>query len=138
MTAPAPQRRATGFLVGFLLVSLLIAGGLSYFASSSPDGLDTVTLQGCAVTETADGEQLDGTCIAQNAADHPLADGPLADYAVGGGEGTVGPAGIVGVLVTLVVAGGLFWLLRRPGDGRNADGRTGTGPAGDRTPPDER
>ena len=136
MTAPAPPRRPTGFLVGFLLVSLLIAGGLSYFASSSPDGLDTVTRHGCAVTESAEGEQLDGTCIAQNAEDHPLADGPLADYAVGGGEGTVGPAGIVGVLVTLVVAGGLFWLLRRPGT--TPHDRSGTGRAGDRTGPDER
>ena len=33
------------------------------------------------------GEQLDGTCIAQNAQpDHPLAGSPLADYAVGGRE----------------------------------------------------
>jgi len=38
---------------------------------------------------------------------------PLADYSLFGGDGTVGPAGIVGVLVTLMVAGGLFWALRR-------------------------
>ena len=42
-----------------------------------------------------------------------MATSPLADYASSGGEGTVGLAGIIGVLVTLVVAGGLFWLLRR-------------------------
>jgi cobalt/nickel transport protein len=110
---PAAGRRTAAFLVGFLVIALLVAGGLSYFASSDPDGLDTVTLEGCTVTETAAGEQLDGTCIAQNAQDHALGEGPLADYAVGGGEGTVGLAGVVGVLVTVLLAGGLFWLLRR-------------------------
>ena len=55
------------FLLGFLLAALVIAGGLSYFASPDPDGLDAVTLQGCTVSETATGEQLDGTCIAQHA-----------------------------------------------------------------------
>lgn len=109
----APSRRATGFFVGFLLITLLVAGGLSYLASSAPDGLDSVTLSGC--TLDADGEPTGGTCIAQNAEDHTLGDGPLADYAVGGGEDTVGAAGVIGVLVTLGVAGGLFWLLRRRG-----------------------
>ena len=120
MSAPAGNRRATGFFLGFLAVALLVAGALSYFASSEPDGLDTVTLSGCDVVETEAGDQLEGTCIAQHADDHALAGSPLADYAVGGGEGTVGPAGVIGVLVTLLVAGGLFWLLRRrsgPGNG---------------------
>jgi cobalt/nickel transport protein len=96
-------------------VALLIAGGLSYFASSDPDGLDSVTTEGCTVTSTDAGEQLDGTCIAQNAQDHALGSGPLADYSVGGAEGSVGLAGVIGVLVTAVLAGGLFRLLRRPG-----------------------
>jgi cobalt/nickel transport protein len=106
------------FSLGFLLVALLVAGGLSYFASSAPDGLDSVTLQGCDVVETDAGEQLEGTCIAQHAGDHALAGGPLADYALDGRDGTVGPAGVIGVLVTLVAAGGLFWLLRRRGKSR--------------------
>ncbi len=113
MSAPAGNRRAAGFFLGFLAVALLVAGGLSYFASPDPDGLDTVTLDGCDVVQTDAGEQLEGTCIAQHADDHALAGSPLADYTVGGGEGTVGLAGVIGVLVTLVVAGGLFWLLRR-------------------------
>jgi cobalt/nickel transport protein len=108
----APARTST-FLVGFLVVALLVAGALSYLASSAPDGLDTVTLSGCDVVETEAGEQLEGTCIAQHAGDHALAGSPLADYTIGGGEGTVGLAGVIGVLVTLLVAGGLFWLLRR-------------------------
>ena len=46
----APRSR---FLLGFLLAALVIAGGLSYFASPDPDGLDSVTLHGCTVSETA-------------------------------------------------------------------------------------
>lgn len=111
MTSPTRDRRATGFFLGFLVVALLIAGGLSYFASGDPDGLDTVTLSGCELS--ADGEPEAGTCIATSAEDHALDGSPLADYAVGGGDGTVGLAGVIGVLVTLVVAGGLFWVLRR-------------------------
>jgi cobalt/nickel transport protein len=117
VNAPAGDRRVAGFFAGFLVVALLVAGALSYFASSDPDGLDTVTLSGCDVVEaeggSGAGEQLVGSCIAQHAGDHALADSPLADYAVGGGAGTVGPAGVIGVVVTLLVAGGLFWLLRR-------------------------
>ena len=115
MSSPTRNRRTAAFFAGFLVVALLVAGGLSYFASSDPDGLDTVTLHGCDVVETDAGEQLDGTCIAQNAGEHSMAGSPLADYAVGGGEGTVGLAGVIGVLVTLAVAGGLFWVLRRRG-----------------------
>jgi cobalt/nickel transport protein len=115
VNAPAGNRRAAGFFAGFLVVALVIAGALSYLASSDPDGLDTVTRAGCDVVETDSGEQLGGTCIAQNAGDHALAGSPLADYTVGGGAGTVGVAGVIGVVVTLVVAGALFWLLRRRG-----------------------
>ena len=114
MSRPAGSRGATRFYVGFLLVALAIAGGLSYFASPDPDGLDTVALRGCS--ETADGE-LTGRCIAQNATDHATAGSPLADYSVFGGHGTVGAAGIVGVLVTLAVAGGQRRALRRRGTG---------------------
>jgi len=118
------------FLLGFLLVALVIAGGLSYFASSDPDGLDSVTLNGCTVSETAGGERLDGTCIAQNAAaqypsGHQMAGSPLADYAVAGREGTTGLAGILGVLVTALVAGLLFRVLRLP-DRRRPGGAPGT------------
>jgi cobalt/nickel transport protein len=118
VNAPGGTRRAAGFFLAFLAVALLVAGGLSYLASPDPDGLDTVTLNGCDVVETDAGEQLEGSCIAQNADDHALAGSPLADYAVGGGDGTVGLAGVIGVLVTLVLAGGLFWLLRPRSPGK--------------------
>ena len=106
---------STRFYVGFLVVALLVAGGLSYFASSAPDGLDIVALNGCQTVQTAGGEELTGECIARNATDHATAGSPLADYSLFGGDGTVGPAGIIGVLVTLGLASGLFWLLRRRG-----------------------
>jgi cobalt/nickel transport protein len=117
----APRSR---FLLGFLLAALVIAGGLSYLASPDPDGLDSVALRGCTVSETGGGEQLDGTCIAQNATESHTADSPLADYAVGGREGTTGLAGIAGVLVTALVAGLLFRLLGRS----NGRRRTGSSP----------
>lgn len=101
------------FWIAFAAATLLIAGVVSYFASSAPDGLDSATLQGCQVVETADGEQLTGNCIAQHASEHSLATSPLADYAVGGQDGTGGIAGIIGVLVTVAVAGSAFWLIAR-------------------------
>ncbi|OLR94289.1 PDGLE domain-containing protein [Actinokineospora bangkokensis] len=106
-------KRNTRFLLGFLLVALVLAGGVSYFADPSPDGLDHATLQGCQVTEGPDGEQLTGNCIAQGAREHALSDSPLADYSVGGDEGLSGVAGVIGVVLTLAVAFGLFWVLRR-------------------------
>ncbi|WP_156758180.1 PDGLE domain-containing protein [Actinokineospora pegani] len=106
-------KRNLGFLAAFLLVALVLAGGVSYFADSNPDGLDHATLQGCTVAETEAGEELQGSCIAQNAQDHPLSEGPFADYTVGGDEGLSGLAGVVGVIATLAVAFGLFWVLRK-------------------------
>lgn len=101
------------FWIAFAAATLLIAGVVSYFASSSPDGLDSATLQGCQVAETADGEQLTGDCIAQHASEHAMSTSPLADYAIGRQDGTGGIAGIIGVLVTVVVSGSAFWLIAR-------------------------
>lgn len=111
MTATSQPRR--WFWIAFAVVTLVIAGGVSYLASSSPDGLDSATLQGCEVITTADGEELTGECIAQHADEHALAGSPLADYAVGGRDGTGGLAGILGVVVTVAIAGGAFWLIAR-------------------------
>ncbi|MEU4806062.1 PDGLE domain-containing protein [Actinosynnema sp. NPDC023587] len=86
------------FFLWFAVVSLVLAGAVSYFADSDPDGLDHVT---------------ERHGIAEHARDHPLADGPLADYTVGGDDRLTGPAGVIGVVLTLLVAGGLFWLLRK-------------------------
>jgi hypothetical protein len=102
-TEAAPQRRVrtAWFVVGAILVTLLVAGVASYYASSSPDGLEKVAAD----------KGLDA-----NATDHSLADGPLADYGVTGVDNermSVGLAGVIGVVVTLAVAGGLFLLVRK-------------------------
>ncbi|ANE81173.1 hypothetical protein A7U43_19460 [Mycobacterium adipatum] len=112
MTMNAAGRGKT-FWIGFLVIIVLIAGGVSYLASSSPDGLDSATLQGCEVSEVDGTEVLTGSCIAQHADDHALAASPLADYAIVGKDGTGGLAGVIGVIVTLAIAGGLFWLIAR-------------------------
>lgn len=117
--------RRWSLLAAFAVATLLIAGVVSYFASSSPDGLDSTTLRGCEVVETADGEQLTGDCIAQHADEHHLAESPLADYALGGREGSGGLAGVIGVLVTVVVAGGGFWLIARTRRDSDADEPSG-------------
>ena len=101
------------FWVGFLVAILLIAGGVSYLASSSPDGLDSATLKGCDVVEVAGAEQLTGSCIAQSATPHAMSSSPLADYSIAGQSATGGIAGVIGALVTLALAGGLFWLIAR-------------------------
>jgi cobalt/nickel transport protein len=108
------------FYAGFLVAALLLAGVVSYAASGSPDGLDAVTQTGCELDES--GEPVGGTCIAQNAGEPATAASPLADYTVGGSEGSTGIAGVLGVLLTLAVAGGLFWVLRR----RSSRGETPT------------
>lgn len=105
-----PDRR---IWIGLLIITLLIAGGLSYLSSPSPDGLDSATLRGCEVVEHDGAEQLVGQCIAQDAREHPLAGSPTADYAVGGADHTGGVAGVIGVAVTLALAGALFGILAR-------------------------
>ena len=102
------------FLISGLLVSLLLAGVVSSFASSSPDGLDSAAREGC--TFDADGTITGGTCMAQRERDHQLADGPLADYGIRGIDNeflSTGLSGILGVAVTFTIGGGLFWLVRR-------------------------
>ena len=102
------------FLISGLLVSLLLAGVVSSFASSSPDGLDSAAREGCTVD--ADGTITGGTCMAQREQDHQLADGPLADYGIRGidnGYLSTGLSGVLGVLVTFGIGAGVFRLVRR-------------------------
>lgn len=99
------------FFVLFGVAALLIAGIVSYAASSAPDGLDSATLRGCRQVMVNGTAELQGSCIAQHATDHAMASSPLADYSLRGVGYTNGIAGIIGVLVTLAIAGGLFWLI---------------------------
>lgn len=105
--------RTPAFILGGLLVALLLAGVVSNFASSAPDGLDSTARRGCTVD--AAGEITGGTCMAQSERDHEVG-GPLADYGISGidnGFLSTGVAGAAGVLITFALGGGLFWLARR-------------------------
>ncbi|MEX0790989.1 MAG: PDGLE domain-containing protein [Actinomycetota bacterium] len=88
------------FLLAGLALSLILAFLISPLASSSPDGLEKVT-----------GDE----GFLETAADHTLADGPLADYGVRGVSSerlSTGFAGIVGVLITFAVGFVIFRAVR--------------------------
>lgn len=109
-------------LIAGTVVTLVLAGFVSLFASASPDGLESVLLTGC---DTADGEITGGACVLQAAGDHEIG-GAFADYGVSFLDDEVlgaSLAGILGVLLTLAVATGLFRLLA---SGRRTDS-TGEG-----------
>ena len=107
-------KRLGWFLAGGLLVALLLAGVVSNFASGSPDGLDYAAREGC--TFNADDEITGGTCMAQQEQEHQMADSPFADYGIKGIDNeflSKAVSGVLGVLVTFAIGGGLFWLVRR-------------------------
>ena len=86
-----------------LAVVLALAGIVSYYASSSPDGLEKVAAD----------QGMDATAI-----DSATAGSPLADYAVTGIDNqrvSGGVAGAAGVGLTFAVAGGVVVLVRRRG-----------------------
>lgn len=94
------MRRRTFFALG-LLVSLLVAGVLSYYASAHPDGLEHVAGQ-LGFHDTARDSAASGS--------------PLAGYGVkgvGSERVSVGLSGVIGALVVLALTTGLFWVLRR-------------------------
>ena len=93
--------RTRTFLLAGLVVALLIAGVGSWYASSSPDGLESTAAQ---------------QGFGDTARDSATAGSPLADYSVSGvddGRLSGGLAGVIGVVLVLALAGGLTLLLRR-------------------------
>lgn len=94
-----------------IVAALVLAGGVSYFASGAPDGLDAATLKGCTVNDA--GEITGGSCIAQRAEEHELSGSILGDYGFNGIDGTTGLAGVIGVAVTFAVGLAIFWAVRR-------------------------
>jgi hypothetical protein len=92
----------------FIGLGLALAVALAFLvapeASSKPDGLEKVAI---------DEGFIDG------AQDHDLAGSPTADYGVRGVDDarlSTGLAGVLGIGVTFLVAGGLVLLVRRRGD----------------------
>lgn len=86
-----------------VLVTLLLAGVVSFYASDSPDGLDRV-----AQDEGFSGSERK----------HISEDGPFAGYDTSGVSDerlSGGLAGVVGCVVVLVLAGGLTFVVRRRG-----------------------
>ena len=93
--------RTRSLVLAGVLVALLLAGVVSFYASSHPDGLEFVA---------------EKTGFLDSADDSPAADGPMADYAVTGVENerlAGGLAGVSGVLITLAVAGAIGYAVRR-------------------------
>ena len=79
------------FYLVFLLVTIGLAGIVSFYASSSPDGLEKVA---------------EDVGFIETAKDHTLDNSALADYGVAGIENerlSVGIAGILGVIATGVL-----------------------------------
>ena len=87
-------------IVGFA-VSLALAGGVSYYASSQPDGLEKVA---------GDVGFLD------SAKESAVKDSPLAEYGVAGVDNeriSGGLAGVIGVASTAAVSFAIFYGMRR-------------------------
>ncbi|MEJ8648628.1 energy-coupling factor ABC transporter permease [Streptomyces sp. MS1.AVA.3] len=97
----APRRSARRVWLAGVAAALVCAGGVSYYASASPDGLEKV----------AHDHGIDA-----KAEDHAAKDSPLADYSV---KDITNPrlagglAGVIGVGATLAVGTGVFVVLRR-------------------------
>jgi len=87
--------------LGIAVVALVLAGVVSFYASSSPDGLTKVSEdKGFADTRTH----------------HGAAHSPLAGYSatdVDDERLSGGLAGVVGVVVVLVLSTGVVYLVRR-------------------------
>lgn len=84
------------FVLGGILVSLVFAAVVSQFAVGNPDGLEVVA---------------EDTGFIESGGEHILADSIFADYATAGISNetlSLAIAGIVGTVVTLLVAGGIF------------------------------
>jgi hypothetical protein len=99
--ASRPSRRSAKIVLVLLAAALVVAGILSFYASSSPDGLNRVA----ADKEFSSLEQ-----------PHGAEDSPLAGYAVRGVDNeriSLGLAGVLGVTITFLLAGGIFLVVRR-------------------------
>jgi len=95
----APSTKLVG--LGIFVVALILAGVVSFYAASSPDGLTKVSQdEGFAASEK----------------EHATGDGPFAGYGasfVDDDRLSGGLAGVVGVVVVLALGAGLAYVVRR-------------------------
>lgn len=87
------------FLIIAIFLSVLVAGGLSSFASSSPDGLEKVSAD----------KGLDA-----NVTDSAVSGSIFADYSVSGLENSTWLAGIIGLAITALLGIALVkWVAKK-------------------------
>ncbi|MFF5498064.1 energy-coupling factor ABC transporter permease [Streptomyces aquilus] len=101
VAVPVAARSHRKVWLAGLVTSLVLAGGVSFYASASPDGLEKVAAdQG----------------IDRKTEKHASADSPLADYGVKDVDDarlSGGLAGVIGVGATVVAGSAVFWAVRR-------------------------
>ena len=101
MSATVPRARTRTLLVVGVAISVLLAGVVSFYASSHPDGLEHVA---------------GSLGFGSTAQDSATSGSPLAGYGVSSISDprlSGGVAGVVGVVVVGLLMAGLLWLLRR-------------------------
>ncbi|GGV38903.1 energy-coupling factor ABC transporter permease [Streptomyces spectabilis] len=112
--APAAPRSHRKLWAAGLVTSLVLAGFVSFYASTNPDGLEKV----------AHDKGID-----RKEEEHAAKDSPFFDYGVEGitdSRLSGGLAGVIGVGVTVAAGTGVFWAVRR----RRAQDAGDTDPAG--------
>lgn len=90
------------YTIAVLLICGVLAGGVSYFASSNPDGLNKVAID---------------LGFAEDEKESATGDSALAGYETAGVENSVlsrAIAGITGVAATGLVGAGLYLFVRKP------------------------
>ena len=94
------------FLIAGFIASLFLAGVVSFYASSNPDGLEKVA---------------GDIGFSETAKENTNSDGILADYGVKGIDNprlSTGAAGVVGVVATAAISTGIFALISRKSVGK--------------------
>lgn len=115
---PAAARSTRGVWAAGIVAALVLAGFVSFYASSSPDGLEKVAAD---------------KGIDKKTGEHASSDSPLADYGVkdiSDARISGGLAGVIGVGATVVVGSGVFWAVRRRRDSTDSTDSRGSITAG--------
>jgi cobalt/nickel transport protein len=94
------------FLLSGFIASLFLAGVVSFYASSHPDGLEKVA---------------GDIGFIESAKENANSGGTLAGYGVKGVDNarlSTGAAGVIGVITTGAISTGIFYLIRRKSGGK--------------------